>query len=127
MRRGSLLKGARGFVCAVVRIASHDSTAAPVHLAQCKQVSAAGSMLRGSGQEWASCSLVWREGERAMWFGSMPRMNAALSATQMLMSVPGDISLPSALLFRFGLLFLPGGQRPSRTSLSRFGLSRTPL
>ena len=60
-----------------------------------------------------------------MWFGSIPRMNAALSPTQELMSVPGDMTSPMALLFRFGLLFLPGGQLPPRTMLSRFGLPRT--
>ena len=83
-----------------------------------------GALLRGSEQGWAARSLVWRGGERAMWFGSIPRMNAALSATQEPMSVPGDMTSPMALLFRFGLLFLPGGQLPPRTMLSRFGLPR---
>ena len=57
-----------------------------------------------------------------MWFGSIWRMNDAVSATHLPMSVPGVTSGP--VLSGFGLLFLPGGQLPSRTTLSRFGLSR---
>lgn len=60
-----------------------------------------------------------------MWFGSIERMNHALSVTQEWMSVPGDMTSVRTAPPRFGLLFLPGGKLPSRTMLSRFGLPST--